>query len=378
MINFLYLAPLSGENTFHGYTKTSDDMLKIFSQLSVEGIMNVEYGNNPYIPVITKKYYDLCIVNANPSMLVNANTLQQYSELKKYCKKIYLSIVWEAEPYPPFWNKIFESNLFDGYLCPSLFVRNLLKKFVKAPLFFYPHYINTSIYNQLNLEEKENEEFFTVFTCGQLTERKSFEESILAFCLALGDRSNCRMIVKSNRLTGEEEDIDNTIRRIAKLNGVTEGAIYSIKDETLSVENIVKLYHASSFFLLPSKGEGFGLNIYEALSCGLNCGYSDWSSFNQLSKNKTLSKYTYPIMGKIDTAKNMHQFGYDKNNKWFYPSIESICNVLTYAYNEWKTDKKKYYEEGSKNRKYIENNFSAEAIKKSIINILEGKEVFYG
>lgn len=162
------------------------------------------------------------------------------------------------------------------------------------------------------------------------------------------------------------------------MNGISEGAIYSIKDETLPVRDMVDLYHNSSFFLLPSKGEGFGLNIYEALSCGLNCGYSNWSSFSQLSKNKTLSNYTYAVDGKIDVVKNMYQYGYDKKSKWFYPSIDNISSSLLSAYNNWEKDKINYYKEGSKNRKYIENNFSAEAIKKSIINILEGKEVFYG
>lgn len=378
MIKFLYIALLSGEDTFHGYTKTSDDMLKIFSQLAVDKIINVDYYNNPYNIINNDVQYDVCFINANPNLINNPKVLLQYANLKKRCKKIYLSIVWEAEPFPYLWNKLFESHIFDGYLCPSLFIRDLLKKSVNAPLFFYPHYINTSIYKQLDIEEKQKEEFFTIFTCGQLTERKSFEESIIAFCNSLGDKSDCRMIVKSNRLGVLEDDIDNTIKRLSKMNGISEGAIYSIKDETLPIKDMVDLYHNSSFFLLPSKGEGFGLNIYEALSCGLNCGYSNWSSFSQLSKNKTLSNYTYAVDGKIDVVKNMYQYGYDKKSKWFYPSIDNISSSLLSAYNNWEKDKINYYKEGSKNRKYIENNFSAEAIKKSIINILEGKEVFYG
>jgi glycosyltransferase involved in cell wall biosynthesis len=378
VIKLLYIAPISEGESVSGYTAASDGMLQVFLKMQHENIIKVDIYNNPYNLIIKEQKYDFCFINANPNLINNSKVLMQYKILKQYCAKLYLSIVWEAIPYPKLWESIFDSGIFDGYLCPSLFIKDLLKNKIKKNLFFYPHYINTDVFKSIDIDKKIKEDSFTVLTCGQLTERKSFEETIFSFCNALGDKNNCKLIIKSNRLTDKEKDIEEVIKKISSINGLTEGAIYSIKDVLLSQQELLQLYHSSSLFILPSKGEGFGLNIYEALSCGLNCSYSDFSAFSTLKKNKVLSNYNYQISGKIDTVKNMHHYGYDKNSTWFYPSLGDCINSLKLSYERWQKNKRDYFEQGLKNRQYIQDNFSYEPIKKSIINIFEGKEVFYG
>ena len=378
MKTLLYIAPITNGAIASGYSTASEGMLEIFKKMQVEGLLLTDVYNNPYNLLPNNKHYDFCFVNANPNMINNTRCLNQYRELKQRCNKMFLSIVWEAEPYPEIWNTLFNAEIFDGYLCPSLFIKNLLKNKIKKPLFYYPHFIDISIYSGIEIENKLKQDSFVVSTCGQLTERKSFDETIVAFSNSLGDNNDCKLIIKTNRLGEKEEDIDNRIRRLSLSNGSTEAAIYSMKDQNISLDEMINFYHETSLFVLPSKGEGFGLNIYEALSCGINCLYSDFSSFSQLRKNKNLSSYTKHIEGNIDLVKNMHQYGYQKNSKWFYPSIKDLSDKMKYSYESWKKNKEDYFTQGLKNRQYIINNFSYEPIKRTILNIFEGKEVFYG
>lgn len=378
MKTLLYIAPITNGAIASGYSTASEGMLEIFKKMQVEGLLLTDVYNNPYNILPNNKQYDFCFVNANPNMINNTRCLNQYRELKQRCNKMFLSIVWEAEPYPEIWNTFFDAEIFDGYLCPSLFIKNLLKNKIKKPLFYYPHFINTSLYREIKMEDKLKQDSFIISTCGQLTERKSFDETIIAFSNSLGDNNDCKLIIKTNRLGEKEEDIDNRIRRLSLSNGSTEAAIYSMKDQNISLNEMINLYHETSLFVLPSKGEGFGLNIYESLSCGINCLYSDYSSFSQLRKNKNLSSYTKHIEGNIDLVKNMHQYGYQKNSKWFYPSIKDLSDKMKYSYESWKKNKEDYFSQGLKNRQYIINNFSYEPIKRTILNIFEGKEVFYG
>ena len=376
MKKLLYIAPISLNNNINnsadGYSQASDGMLRVFDRMRKEGLIDSFDCKNVNTYFKLDDDYEYCFLNVNIYSFLNSEKLVEfYKEVKKRCKKLYVSIVWETDRIPEAWLKILNLDIFDGFLCPSKFVMNLLKD-IDKPKFLYPHFIDDEIYSQLDINSKQNEKYFTVLTLGQNTKRKSFRESIIAFTQALGNKEDCRLIIKSNTLGNIEDNIDTVIARYGTLNGISKAKIFSIKDKSLSPDEMVDLYKGSSLMLLCSKAEGFGLALPEAMMIGLPCTYLNWSAWDEdyynIMTNKTIKYY-------LDYQNSMSTYGYPNKSKWAYPIYESMVENLEYFYNEWNKNKIEYYKKSVDfNRNIIMNKYSYELIKQHVMNIFEGKQ----
>lgn len=372
----LYIAPLSeNQNHSSGYASASDGILYVLRKMLHEGyIQELESISNVRDWQIPTDKYDICIVNQNISLLINnQNLFNKYCKVKERCNKIYFSFVWEADPYPKEFDKFFNSGLPDGILCPSEFVKNLLNK-VNVPKFLYPHFIDSQKFSCIDIDRKLKDDIFTVLILGQNTSRKSHKESIISFCQEMSQEEDCRLIIKTNKLSNTEFSIQEKLTHILKCNTAEniKAKIYDISDENLSFEDMLKLYHSASVVLLPSKGEGFGLNLFEAMSCGIPCIYTPYHAWEDTTLN---TESNYPIFSIIDSVTDMCMYGYDNKCTWFIPQIESIKKRLRQSYNDWKTDRKTYFENSIKNnRPIIIENYEYTSIREYILNILNISE----
>lgn len=374
-MRLLYIAPISDDKqTSSGYTNASDGMLDVFTRMKSENLITeITTINNPYSFDIPEETFDICLVNLNIGLLLKKEeTIAKYFELKNKCDKIYLSVVWEATPYPITWDELLRSNLFDGYLCPSKFCSTLLET-INKPKFYYPHFIDKDIFKPITLEDKKDENVFTVLMLGQLTERKGFKEGIMSFCQELGDKEDCRLIIKSNRMSKYEEGVVSLIQRYSIMNNLDTAQIYSIENKNITQEELVSLYQSSSVVLLPSKGEGFGLNLPETISCGISCIYTKYSAWKDVRYN---SFTTYPLTPISVSVENMLHYGYETNMMWGQPLIKDIKSALRNTYNKWKNSKELYYSDSIRSSIGVDTMFGYEAIKKCIMNIFNETEEF--
>lgn len=97
-----------------------------------------------------------------------------------------------------------------------------------------------------------------ILSVGRLSEEKGYERLIDAWSLIASKYPNWKIEVYG----------DGTLKRalIDKINKSHVSSSFEIKDP---VKNIIDKYLESSFFVLPSKFEGFGMVLIEAMTCGL-------------------------------------------------------------------------------------------------------------
>ena len=159
---------------------------------------------------------------------------------------------------------------------------NMISKVTDKPVYYYPHHIDVDSFPPLDLERKMREKSFNVLFVGQNTIRKGLADAVTAYSRVLSDVSDTSMIVKAHNLSKIDEPAENIIFRISSQNSnQPRHSIYLI-DEDLSRENMLLLYKNSSIVIHPSRGEGFGLVLAEAMSSGLPCIYTDWSSMPEV------------------------------------------------------------------------------------------------
>lgn len=372
MKKLLYIAPMSEKrDTAHGYANSADGLFDVLTEMKKENLLDFDAFNSNESFIIDD-VYEFCFVIIHPSVLSNhKNALNFYKYISTKCKYMYLTILWEATPLPKAWNDLLNSDVFNGFLCPCTFINSLLDGYDK-PKFYLPYLLDEKVYKSIDIRDKEKENIFTVYCGGQLTERKAFKEAVIVFSKALGDKEDCRLIIKSNRLGGMEDDIDDVIARYSHLNGLSNASIYCLKDKNIKQKEIVELYHSSSVVLLLGGREGFGFPLLEAMSCGLPAIYNNWSSWlddiYKTDANKPSAYY-------IDYVTSMSTYGFDSESMWSVPLINDAVKHLRDSYESWKANKKEYYEKSYKNREVIHNNFSYGAIKNHILSIFNGEEM---
>lgn len=374
----LFVAPLGNFNvTDGGYGNASLGILKVLQKMcsdkSISLITEVDCLSTLNLNSfkLPDKEYDVILVVASVFNFLNPSISNIFEKILKLGKRKYLSIVWETEPLPKVWDTFLKSDLFDGYIIPSYFVgKQLITKTIK-PVYYVPHYIDCDLFKPINIEDKDKEKNFIVLFIGQNTLRKSLNESILAYVRAMHTKKNSRLIIKAHAMSNKELPLDQIINYHISTNcSIWSSHIDALPDK-LNGDDMVKLYRNSSLLLFPSKGEGFGLPVAEAMSVGLPVVYIDWSAtpevISETPGNIAVDYY-------IDETTNMNLYGYEYGSQYAYPKIRSLTDAIRDKYNQWEKDKKSYYEEVQNNRSIIDYKFGYNSIKNCIMNVLLDKQ----
>ena len=316
--------------------------------------------------------YDVCILLVHPSSFENPIFKKNMEYVKTLCKKVYLHIFWETSPMPSKWKWLWQSDIFTGFISPSKFIFDMIKdetKFCNKEnhLIYCPTFEEDFINHKIRVEDKSNEDKFTVLYMGQYTKRKGMEDAIIGFVQALSEFEDCKLILKYHPLSDKELNAQTLLSTIISTNTRKMNAqIYEVTGN-LSKNDIYSLYKESSVLLFPSRGEGYGLPLIEAGMIGIPCIYTDWSSTKETGKfkgNKSIGCI-------LDTAQGMAQYDYEGNSVYAIPYIKDIVKSLNECYVAWKSNKESYYEYVNNNDKEIIKKFGKEVFTEQMNKLLE-------
>jgi glycosyltransferase involved in cell wall biosynthesis len=355
-------------NTNCGYSNAVSGMYEVLKRMEkekkidcVDALDATNIGNLDKF----RSAYDISISFIHPSSFLNANVLDRFKMIFSLCKKNYLSVVFETKPLPKMWGAVFTSGLFDGFVAPSNFILDQLPMKNK---YYLPHYIDVSNFERVNIDEKEEENIFKCLFVGQYTKRKGIKESILTFARVLGDKPDCKLIIKYHEMSKVEIPIDTMVKNYMYSNCLKPKAeVYTI-DNKLDFEDLKKLYRDSSLFMGLSRGEGFGLSYLESVASGIPIIYTNWSGVKEVS----VGAGNIPVDYYLDSAYNMTHHGYEHNLQYAYPKIKDAESALRNKYEQWKNDKRQYYEEVANNYKLIDSKFGYKKLKECFTDIFKG------
>jgi hypothetical protein len=173
----------------------------------------------------------------------------------------------DRPPKPTFLFTMFEgsSKLPDIYIenikradfliTPSHWSKDLFAPYFSAEkTFVVPHGIEKDFeYCKRNL----NSNVFRYLWVGAANPRKGYQELIFTWSkLALDLNPNIELYIKTTRVPNVSIEQNRNV-------------ILDSRD--LSREELVKLYHSAHCFVLPTRGEGFGFTLAEAMATGLPC-----------------------------------------------------------------------------------------------------------
>lgn len=163
--------------------------------------------------------------------------------------------------------------------------------------------------------------FLSVFEWG---ERKAPEILIRAFCSAFTSRDEVQLLLRVNNFDG---DVD-VRAEIAKL-GFPANAppILVLHNHQIRAEELGSLYCSTDCFVLPTRGEGWGMPVLEAMACGLPTIVTNWSGLTEFVN----AEVSLPLPAR-ELVEARAKCPYYAGHRWAEPEFDGLVDRLRWAY----------------------------------------------
>ena len=228
----------------------------------------------------------------------------------------------ETTGIPKDW--VEQANEMDEVWVPSQFNKQTFEASgVKRPIHVIPLGINTDYYHPgiRGYRTSPRYTFLSVFEWG---ERKAPEKLLRAFTRAFTDKDDVLLLLKVLNV-----DTSRSLRREIDALDLPANAppIAILHNNIIKSYQMASLYRSADCFVLPTRGEGWGMPILEAMACGLPVIATNWSAQTDFM-NET-NAYPLKIKGLIPAvAKCPYYKGFD----WSDPDEEHLAHLMRHVY----------------------------------------------
>lgn len=247
---------------------------------------------------------------------------------------------FEATEAPECWIKY--CNMMDELWVPTEWDR---KKFVKAgvnvPIYVIHQGIDSDYfhpdYAPMVTDAKET---FKFLVNAAWFPRKNLHNLIVAFQNEFRRGEDACLIVKTINL-GLNEGIKNELKKITE---DPDSANVFIKEEDIEDYKMPSLYTMADCFVLPTRGEAWGLPLFEALACGIpviTTGYG--APFEVLKDNKGEPLPGVHFVGYTESEAS-DPYVYMEGKNWAEPNMMEFTEKMRYCFLHRREEKAKALE----------------------------------
>lgn len=192
-------------------------------------------------------------------------------------------------------------------------------------IFVVPGPILTDDYRPLPFSNgsRQRINFVSVFDWSQ---RKGWDLLVKAWMVAFSANDPVALIIKTTTIVDPNCSPEREIANFISQNIPTCGnpAPIRVINETWSGNRkLIDLYQAADVFVLPTRGEGFGRPILEAMACGLPAIATNWSAPSGYLTEK--NSLPLRIKGLVMASQNEKLAG---GGRWAEPDLDHLIHLL--------------------------------------------------
>jgi len=196
--------------------------------------------------------------------------------------------------------------------------------------------------------------------------RKGVDVLLRAYCEEFRADEPVALYIKSQFYHEDPESaLESQLREISDSLKNNDLPRIKLLNEWIPDTRLPALYKAADAFVLPSRGEGWGLPVAEAMSMGLPAIATDWSGTTEFL-NKDVGrpvKYTLRDLSPED-GEDMYTGGANElsGHKYAEPSVEDLRKQMRWVYDN-RADAKKL---GAAAREHMRRNYSPPVIARLV------------
>ena len=228
----------------------------------------------------------------------------------------------EVDGLPEEWVR--QCNRMDEVWVPSAFnVETFRNSGVSVPIHIVPLGIDPNYFNP-GIQAFRFSEKYTFLSVFEWGERKAPAEMLRTFANEFA-HDDVLLVCK---ITNKDPDID-VRAEIRKLNlKHVESKILIVYNQTIPAYLLGSLYRSADCFVLPTRGEGWGMPLLEAMACGIPVIATDWSAQRDFLNEQT----GFPIRVKR-LVPAVAKCPYYTNFQWAEPDYEHLAHLMRYVYD---------------------------------------------
>lgn len=257
---------------------------------------------------------------------------------------------WESTKIPDHW--IDNMRRCDEIWTTSNFVKKVYESHnVNANIHVIPHGIS----EDFSIVERELTSTFNFIHVGGDSKRKNAQMAVDAFLELYEGNNDFRLILKYDKFCMAEVYVNGRL-----LPASMHPQIVAIP-ESLSVDDLVSLYHKAHCMIYPTMGEGFGMIPFEAISTGLP------TIVTNLTGCADFAEYGIPLDAEYSKATwNDYYFSTD-TGEWASPDFDQLVDLMEDVVNEYDEVKKSFV----KSAKILHSEWSWDATAAKILERLD-------
>lgn len=233
---------------------------------------------------------------------------------------------WEESRIPQQW--VHEFNKLDAILAPSIFVKNvLIDSGVKTHIFVVPNGLNHGLLN-INPRKLINittQKKYTFLNISSGFPRKGIDILLDAFCEEFNKNNDVCLIIKT--FPNIHNKVSELIHAAKAKNSNCPEIIHIDRD--LNESEIVYLYKYSDCLVYPTRGEGFGLPIAEAMLFKIPVIATNYSAHLDFCNNDNSFLINYNLEPSRTHLKKEWNI---ENSLWAEPDKEHLKSLMRFVY----------------------------------------------
>lgn len=288
------------------------------------------------------------------TLLVRYGTPVVFPLNEPLTQKTYLQFVWELEKLPPMWTRVLSETKYDRFITNTKFckesITNSLPEYYQRShgetdriVDIVPHGVDLDVF----YPDKDaplyqfTDETFVFLAVGQWIRRKGFEEMITAYLQEFTSDDNVALILKTygkNNHFGTMMNIMNSIKILSYKLGITHPPQIVIHAQMVNEDGLRKLYNSADCYILPSKGESWGLPYLQSMACGVPCIAQNFGGHVEYMNQK--NSFLIEPQGK-KLADGQGWYSPMQGLDWAVPSVDNIRKVMRLAFTNDAVLKKK-------------------------------------
>lgn len=209
---------------------------------------------------------------------------------------------------------------------------------VTTPIYKIQHGVDRDIFNEdvEPLKLNINDDTFKFLSVFQWIFRKGFDKLLKAYYQEFTPEDNVAMVIKtfgySEGMT-ELKRIHNEIMSIQREVRVDEAPPVYILSDFYTYTDMARLYNSADSFVMPTRGEAWGIPLIEAMSCGLPTIATDWSGQKEfMNKRNSL----LVDIDELSVVRGMHVPWLTTEQRWAEPCLIDLRNKMRSVYEDEK------------------------------------------